>query len=161
MDSFCVLPFNHLQVMPSGTCKICCLAQEPISSLDEGKPLSLYENTYEEIWNSSYMQGIREKMVSGEPVKQCQRCYSDENITGQSRRTAMNDSWLTNEKLSDQDVKQKVQESHFIVENNPSFSKLESKHNVLEDYGLLLSTKKFRKFVRPKHCYCFEATKRD
>ena len=124
MDSFCVLPFNHLQVMPSGTCKICCLAQEPISSLDEGKPLSLYENTYEEIWNSSYMQGIREKMVSGEPVKQCQRCYSDENITGQSRRTAMNDSWLTNEKLSDQDVKQQAKESHFIIENNPSFLQL-------------------------------------
>jgi len=49
-DTFCVLAWNHLQIAPNGTVKMCCIASEDIH--DKGRPMSLYTDTYEEIWNS-------------------------------------------------------------------------------------------------------------
>src|SRR5271154_3884787 len=53
-DTFCVLAWNHLQIAPNGTVKMCCIAGEDIS--DGPRALSLYTDSYEEIWNSRYMR---------------------------------------------------------------------------------------------------------
>lgn len=46
--------------------------------------------------NSSEMIEIRRKMVEGEKVDQCRRCYTDEEKIGASNRTrALNEEWMT------------------------------------------------------------------
>src|SRR5579862_6823920 len=56
-DTFCVLAWNHLQIAPNGTVKMCCIAGEDLQ--EKGRTMSLYTDTYEEIWNSGYMRDAR------------------------------------------------------------------------------------------------------
>jgi MoaA/NifB/PqqE/SkfB family radical SAM enzyme len=91
-DTFCVLAWNHLQIAPNGTVKMCCIASEDIH--DKGRPMSLYTDTYEEIWNSEYMRDARRGMANGEMISPCMRCYQEEDSVGQSRRTTQNRAWL-------------------------------------------------------------------
>jgi glutamate-1-semialdehyde 2,1-aminomutase len=98
--SFCALPWLHLAVLPTGTAKICCVGQ-PVSSQD-GAPMSLYEHTVEEIWNSQFLRDIRRDMLEGKPVSACTHCYRAEAAQGASMRTVMNAEWL--DTLSDMDL---------------------------------------------------------
>lgn len=91
-DTFCVLAFNHLQIAPNGTVKMCCIAGEDIS--DGGRAMSLYSDTYEDIWNSQYMRDARRGMAAGEEISACARCYREEASVGQSRRIMQNSVWL-------------------------------------------------------------------
>jgi MoaA/NifB/PqqE/SkfB family radical SAM enzyme len=91
-DTFCVLAFNHLQIAPNGTVKMCCIAGEDIS--DGGRAMSLYSDTYEDIWNSKYMRDARRGMAAGEEISACARCYREEASVGQSRRITQNAVWL-------------------------------------------------------------------
>lgn len=52
-DTFCILAWNHLQIAPNGTVKMCCIANEDISH--GNRPMSLYTDTYEDIWNSELL----------------------------------------------------------------------------------------------------------
>lgn len=70
-DTFCVLAFNHLQMAPNGTVKMCRIAGEDIS--DNGRAMSLYSDSYEVIWNSKYMREARRGMSAGEEISGCAR----------------------------------------------------------------------------------------
>ena len=90
--TFCILPWRHLEVIPVGTAKICCVAEQPIS--ENGKPMSLYEHTVDDIWNSEHLRNVRRAMLNGEPVKDCTYCYRAEALQGSSMRTDQNSEWL-------------------------------------------------------------------
>jgi hypothetical protein len=92
-DTFCVLAFKHLQIEPNGTAKLCCNAGEHI--MDAGRAMSLYTDTYEDLWNSRYMRDARRRMSAGENVSACSRCYREEASVGKSLRTTENARWLT------------------------------------------------------------------
>jgi Iron-sulfur cluster-binding domain len=91
-DTFCVLAFNHLQIAPNGTVKMCCISGEDIA--DGDRAMSLYSDTYEDIWNSKYMRDARRGMDMAEEISACARCYREEASVGQSRRTVQNAVWL-------------------------------------------------------------------
>ncbi|MBF0269142.1 MAG: twitch domain-containing radical SAM protein [Alphaproteobacteria bacterium] len=87
-STFCSLPFSHLQITPTGTVKLCCVAQEEVQK--RGTPMSLYSHSFEEIWNSNYMVDVRRAMAEGRQTGACNRCYRDEAGLGISFRTQMN-----------------------------------------------------------------------
>jgi MoaA/NifB/PqqE/SkfB family radical SAM enzyme len=91
-SKFCILAWNHLQIAPNGTVKMCCVANE---DLHEGKrPLSVYTDSYEAIWNSKYMRDARRGLAEGEQISPCARCFHEEATVGMSRRTVQNAYWL-------------------------------------------------------------------
>lgn len=121
-DTFCVLAWNHLQIAPNGTVKMCCIAGEDLQ--ENGRPMSLYSDTYEEIWNSGYMRDARRGMADGEKISPCMRCYQEEDSVGQSRRTIQNGVWLARTGRSREDFIQEAQNQSWRVRNRPSFLQL-------------------------------------
>jgi MoaA/NifB/PqqE/SkfB family radical SAM enzyme len=89
--TFCVLAWNHLQIAPNGSVKMCCNANEDLH--DKGRPLSVYVDRYEDIWNSDYMRNARRGMAQGERIAPCSRCFHEEDTVGVSRRTLHNPLW--------------------------------------------------------------------
>ena len=121
-DTFCVLAWNHLQVAPNGTLKMCCIAGEDIS---QGKrPMSLYTDTYEDIWNSDYMREARRGMAQGEKISACRRCYREEEFVGQSRRTIQNAVWLSEPNKSKQELIDVARNNNWRIAERPSFLQL-------------------------------------
>jgi MoaA/NifB/PqqE/SkfB family radical SAM enzyme len=121
-DTFCVLAWNHLQIAPNGTVKMCCIASEDIS--DGKRPMSLYTDTYDEIWNSAYMRSARRGMAAGEKISPCRRCYDEERSVGVSRRTQQNAAWLRKSTLKQEEMIAQAEADGWRVPDRPIFLQL-------------------------------------
>ncbi len=87
----CILPWVHMSISPGGFVRLCCQAEGNVVA--DGQPMSLYEYTIEEIWNSEYMQGVRCDMVEGRSVAACRGCSVSEKQGTGSYRTLSNKEW--------------------------------------------------------------------
>jgi len=76
-DSICMLPWVSIEASPVGTARPCCLAKDEITKPD-GNPYKLTENTLDEIYNSEYMQNLRQQFRRGEKPVTCNRCWDEE-----------------------------------------------------------------------------------
>jgi radical SAM protein with 4Fe4S-binding SPASM domain len=88
-ESFCVLPWIHLNTWPNGNVYPCCLTdwREDIGNLKD--------NTLEEIWNNDTMRDIRRHMLQGKKHHSCRKCYQQEDNGLDSTRTSSN-RWFEN-----------------------------------------------------------------
>jgi MoaA/NifB/PqqE/SkfB family radical SAM enzyme len=121
-DTFCVLAWNHLQIAPNGTVKMCCIASEDVH--DKGRPMSLYTDTYEDIWNSDYMRDARRGLAEGEMISPCRRCFQEEDSVGQSRRTVQNQVWLTETRKTPRQHIAEARADGWAVRDRPGFLQL-------------------------------------
>ena len=121
--SFCAMPFQHLCIGNEGTALICCMARDPVS--EKGVPLSLYKNSYREIWNSPFMREIRRKILSNERVPQCQVCYDHEASTSTSYRTRTGQRPLPSHPLDLECLRKEAAANNYSVSTLPGYLKLE------------------------------------
>jgi radical SAM protein with 4Fe4S-binding SPASM domain len=70
--SFCMLPWVHQHAYPDGRVYPCCFAEYfyPIGNLKK--------NSMQEVWNQEGYKEIRRLMMADQPVKQCTKCYEQE-----------------------------------------------------------------------------------
>ena len=85
-SSFCILPFIHGATLTDGELPLCCVS-EKISGVN------LNKQTLGDHWNSSYMMGVRKKMLEGTAIKDCRRCYEEEKSNYKSHRLIENKTW--------------------------------------------------------------------
>ena len=71
--TFCMYPWIHLHGFPTGEAYPCCNT-EMNDSVGNTKT-----QTLEDIWHGSAMQDVRAKMLAGEEVRGCRRCYEQED----------------------------------------------------------------------------------
>lgn len=70
--SFCMAPWVHANVEPTGSVKMCCIAQ--------GNEMgNINTEQISDIWNGSRYKTIRLKMLNDEPVPECRRCVAEES----------------------------------------------------------------------------------
>jgi radical SAM protein with 4Fe4S-binding SPASM domain len=81
-DKFCIIPWIHLNTEPNGRVKPCCayIGQEFGN---------LKDTTLEEIWNSTYMKGMRKSFLENKIPKGCLTCTKKEASGGISYRMAV------------------------------------------------------------------------
>jgi MoaA/NifB/PqqE/SkfB family radical SAM enzyme len=84
-ENICMLPWVSIEASPVGTARPCCLAKDEITKSD-GTPYKLTESTIVEIYNSEYMQDLRQQFRKGEKPATCQRCWDEEDAGRQSKR---------------------------------------------------------------------------
>jgi MoaA/NifB/PqqE/SkfB family radical SAM enzyme len=87
-DTFCILAWTNLMVLPEGVAKVCCAAAEVIRDADG--PMHIGDHSAEAIWNSAHMREMRRAMAAAEPVDDCASCYLAETANGASMRTLQN-----------------------------------------------------------------------
>lgn len=84
LDTFCILPWIHLNVQPNGDIYPCCMAPY-------GKPIgNTGTSTLEEIWNGDEMTNIRKLMLRGKRPSLCERCFLIEDSNLNSPRGTHN-----------------------------------------------------------------------
>lgn len=68
-EVFCILPWVHLEVLPNGSVLPCSLWPPEASLAD------LKQGEFEKVWNSKGYQDLRQKMLNGEKISECESCY--------------------------------------------------------------------------------------
>jgi len=93
--SFCMYPWIHLYASPNGEVYPCC------STDTSGLVGNTKKQTMQEIWDSAPMQEIRAKMLAGEPVIGCSRCYEQEENGFYTMRMSANKNFGHHIELTD------------------------------------------------------------
>ena len=83
-DTFCVLPWIHLNTWPNGNVYPCCLTdwREDIGNLKDA--------TLEQLWNGGKMKELRKYMLEGKKHDNCRKCFQQEDNGLDSTRTSSN-----------------------------------------------------------------------
>lgn len=87
-DAFCILPWIHLEVVPEGNAKICCVAKEAIR---EGRtPMNIATHSLDDMRHSRYLQSVRKALADGRRIPVCTYCWEQEKRGETSQREFWN-----------------------------------------------------------------------
>ncbi len=87
-ESFCSMAWTHQFVDPTGRVKPCCRFEEGFRPPEN----SLSKSSFKELFEGPWMTGVRAKMVRGEKVDGCKRCYEEQSAGKKSLRQRYNSS---------------------------------------------------------------------
>jgi radical SAM protein with 4Fe4S-binding SPASM domain len=91
---FCMAPFVHTYVEPTGHVRPCCVAQ--------GEEFgNIQQDSIENIWNNEKYKTIRLNMIADKPSVECKRCMTEESWSNQSMRISMNELYSDKIELVD------------------------------------------------------------
>tara|TARA_S200002703_G_scaffold133073_1_gene121109 strand:+ start:1363 stop:2634 length:1272 start_codon:yes stop_codon:yes gene_type:complete len=90
--TFCIYPWIHQMIDTNGAVKLCCVAEDPTTK-DHGKNMDVTQSNLSTLWNSDYMQNVRERLLEGKQVKDCGQCYRKERRGEYSFRQRANKDW--------------------------------------------------------------------
>jgi glutamate-1-semialdehyde 2,1-aminomutase len=125
-STFCVNPFLEVNVTPSGSVKPCCAWPEMTQN---GRPMTVYEHSIEEIWNSEAMRSVRRKLTNGQQVKECSYCYNQEKTGARSMRIdgtrAWEAGWLNPEGETIEGMKARARANDFRLPGGPEWIDLD------------------------------------
>lgn len=83
--TICMLPWVSIETSPIGTARPCCMAHDEITD-ENGAKYDLNYHTLQEIYNSKYMQSLRQQFRNGEKPSTCNRCWEEEAAGRASKR---------------------------------------------------------------------------
>ena len=96
-DTFCNYPWNHNYVHTNGKIRLCCTTIQDIPSDNGYTVFDASKHSLDDYWNSERMREIRRKMIAGEKVRDCERCYEQEAQGVSSLRdTVGKDDFISN-----------------------------------------------------------------
>lgn len=126
-DPFCINPFLEINITPAGSVRACCAFYPVISK--NGHPMSVYEHSIEEIWNSDTMRSVRRDMIDGKPVMACEYCYKQEQKGAASMRTDGLSAWqagyLNPRQETIEDLKAKATRNDYRLPAGPEWIDLD------------------------------------
>lgn len=87
--TICPFPWMHLSSATTGDARLCCNVTEKGSIVkDNGSSVKLKDiHNIDDFFNLNFFRDIRKKMIAGEKVDFCQRCYDLEDNGAESVRT--------------------------------------------------------------------------
>tara|TARA_B100000959_G_scaffold267901_1_gene311946 strand:- start:3345 stop:5186 length:1842 start_codon:yes stop_codon:yes gene_type:complete len=99
MNTFCSLPWLHIQLKPNGQAKPCCRFNVYHSDYDRSiiETYNIKNNTLGEIMRNEFWSQIRADMENNKKVSGCHKCYNEEKSSGRSMRTEENRKWNNND----------------------------------------------------------------
>lgn len=94
-ETFCVLPFMHAAVSPTGSFRVCCNSNPKNNKIwkTENKEYKMFRDDINEVWNSPDYKKIRKQFIDGERPETCQRCFREEDAGIRSPRIGYNEKW--------------------------------------------------------------------
>ena len=84
---FCDKPFNHNYIHPNGKMRLCCTTVQDLPTDNNYNLFDANKHSINDYWNSNRMKEIRRKMIAGEKIRDCERCYKQEEQGAESLRS--------------------------------------------------------------------------
>ena len=94
--TFCVLLMHARK--SGGGFRVCCNSNPANNKVlkddGSGKAYRIFKDDINEMWNSKWMQNIRQEFIDGKRPETCQRCFREEDAGIRSPRIGYNEKWL-------------------------------------------------------------------
>ena len=84
---FCNKPFDHNYIHPNGKMRLCCTTIQDLPTDNNYNLFDANKHSIDDYWNSNRMKEIRRKMIAGEKIRDCERCYRQEEQGAESLRS--------------------------------------------------------------------------
>lgn len=91
-DSFCIMPFIHLETRSDSFVSRCCMSQD-FYKKEDGTLFTLSKDTLDDVWNSSEIKNLRKDLLSGKKPEGCSACWIEESYGKESKRIRENKRW--------------------------------------------------------------------
>ena len=91
-NTFCVLPFIHLEARADGFVAPCCMSQG-FYTKPNGEFYHLSKDSISDVWESESIKSLRSNLLGGVKDPKCSTCWSEEAIGKSSRRLRENKRW--------------------------------------------------------------------
>ena len=75
--TYCRYAWRHQYIHMSGSFRLCCITKDNLLN-DKGHRFNVNHDSLEKVWRSNRMNEVRRKMMTGEPLQECTRCYEHE-----------------------------------------------------------------------------------
>lgn len=121
-DTFCILPWIHMEVKPTATLKICCVGAREVQI--GGRPATVGEDAFSDIWDSEYMQDVRRAMLDGRPVPDCAYCQQQDASGMTTFRELNNQEWMLRYQTSLNGLIDYAKQRGTIVNSPPAYLQL-------------------------------------
>jgi len=95
---FCMAPFTHLAIDAQSRVRPCCMFYPTI-----------YDKEYKsitDIFDSDENKNLRQKMLDGEKILECNKCYIDESIGKESYRLRFNKRYYSEKNIVEPKIKE-------------------------------------------------------
>jgi len=104
--TFCVLPFMHVAVSPTGSFRVCCNSNPKNNKIwkTENKEYKMFRDDINEVWNSPDYVKIRKQFIDGERPETCQRCFREEDAGIRSPRIGYNEKWFKDDVRVEEEI---------------------------------------------------------
>jgi MoaA/NifB/PqqE/SkfB family radical SAM enzyme len=89
-ESWCFVPWAHLEISPSGEFRPCCVYSEFVKR-DDGTNYNIFTDDIETVYNSRYLRDLRQQFRDGKKPKGCSKCWQVEASGGSANRHWMRD----------------------------------------------------------------------
>jgi hypothetical protein len=78
-DTMCLAPWVHTYLSPQTERRLCCASREPAQNFEQYIDTAAGTGTYipvtlEDHWNSDHMKSVRQRMMAGETLSECEVC---------------------------------------------------------------------------------------
>ena len=83
--TYCAKLWKHQYIHGSGSVRLCCATMDNIGD-EKGNRYHINNHSLGNIWNSEQMRQTRIKMINGEQIPSCTKCYEQESRGYQSMR---------------------------------------------------------------------------
>lgn len=99
-ETFCVLPWMHVAVTPSGSYRLCCNSDPKTNKIwkDEKTEHKFFKVAEEDevanVWHSPDYIEFRRQFLAGERPATCERCFREEDAGMVSARMRYNEKWM-------------------------------------------------------------------
>ena len=84
-NTYCAKLWNHQYIHGSGSVRLCCATVDNLED-DKGNRYHINNHSLKNIWNSKQLREARIKMMNGEQISSCTKCYEQESRGYQSMR---------------------------------------------------------------------------
>lgn len=80
-ETLCMAPWTHTYLSPQTERRLCCASREPAQNFEQYIDTAAGTGRYipvtlEQHWNSEHMRSVRQRMMSGETLPECDVCNS-------------------------------------------------------------------------------------
>jgi len=126
-STFCVLPFLGMNVLGAGSVRPSCFIFPTL--YQDGRVMSVYEYTVQEVWNSDAMRSVRRDLIEGRQNTGCTYCYAEEASGLVSLRNSINETWLNGymnpDRETHSDLIDRARENDCRLPNGPQWIDLD------------------------------------
>ena len=118
-DVFCVLPFKHALLQPSGRVAICCMSPDHVPNETGEEILWQSVDFDKDIWQNAFYRKLRTNLINGIKSIKCYRCHEQEDTGSKSYRNGQNQRFLNNiHGAIDTEPRPEIESINVITGNN-------------------------------------------